>query len=100
MLPILEAVGQVDWDAFTLERLAEGLRDHPGGPDGEKMIWAFERALAVARIDEELLDYPLAAVTCLLAHRHDATPRDVLEAYFRRAVSDELWREKYRRLLT
>jgi hypothetical protein len=49
----------------------------------------------VARIDEELLSYLLAALTCLLARLDDVTPRDVLEAFFRRSISDQEWRDRY-----
>jgi hypothetical protein len=83
-----------DWDEL-LERLACELRSDPGGAEGERMIWAFEQALNVARIDEGLLSHLLAATTCLLARIEDSTPRDVLEAFFRRAVSEEVWRHRY-----
>jgi hypothetical protein len=84
-----------DWDAFDLERLATGLREDPGGPEAEKMIWAFEEALRIARGGAELLPYFLAATTCLLARVEDSSPRDVLEAFFRRSASDQVWRERY-----
>jgi hypothetical protein len=89
-----------DWQDFTLDALAEHLRAHAHGPDAEKMIWAFERALSVARVDEDLLGYLFAATACLIARSEDTTPRDVFEAYFRRSVSDDLWRDHYRSLLT
>ena len=54
-------VPTVDWDNFDPESLFRELRDGLGGPDGEKMIWAFEQALAVARIDPDLLNHHLAA---------------------------------------
>ena len=85
----------VDWDNLELEKLVRELRENVGGPDGEKMVWAFEQALSVARIDPGLLDYVLAAVVCLLAHSTDETPRAVLEAFFRRSISDREWRERY-----
>lgn len=85
----------VDWDNLELEKLVRELRENVGGPDGEKMVWAFEQGLSVARIDPGLLDYVLAAVVCLLAHSTDETPRAVLEAFFRRSVSDREWRERY-----
>jgi len=59
------------------------------------MIFAFEEALRLARADEELLAHLLAATTCLLAHVEGTTPRDVLERFFRRSVSDQVWRERY-----
>ncbi len=85
----------VDWGAFELERLARELREDPGGAEGERMIWAFEEALRVARGGDELLPHFLAAVTCLLARAENTTPRGVLEAFFRRSASDEIWRERY-----
>jgi hypothetical protein len=91
-------VATVDWDDFDFDPLVCELRERVGGPDGEKMIWAFEQAVSVARIDPELLDYMLAAVTCLLARATDRSPRDVLEAFSRRSVSDDEWQERYRGL--
>jgi len=85
----------VDWDGFTLERLATELRDELSGPEAERMIFAFEEALRLARTDEELLPHLLAATTCLLAQVEGTTPRDVLETFFRRSVSDQEWRERY-----
>ena len=63
------------------------------------MIWSFERALDAARIDEYLLDCLLVAAACLIAHTQRVTPRTVLEQYFRRAVPDDEWRERYATLL-
>ena len=85
----------MDWDNLDLEDLVHELRENVGGPDGEKMIWAFEQAIRVARIDPELLEYMLAAVVCLLARSNDVTPRAVLEDFFRRSITDEEWRERY-----
>jgi hypothetical protein len=90
-----EEMTSFDWDAFTLERLATELREDPGGADGERMIWAFEEALRIARAGAELLPHFLAATACLLARAENTTPRDVLEAFFRRSASDEVWRERY-----
>jgi hypothetical protein len=90
----------VDWDSFDLERLMAQVRATRHGPDGERMIWAFEQAIRVARIDEELLGYLLAAVTCLLARADDVTPRDVLDAFFRRSISDDEWRRDLRPLFS
>ncbi len=90
----------IDWDEFDLDRLAECLRERRSAPDAEKTVWAFERALDIARVDAALLDYLLTAVVCLIARAtNDATPRDILEAYFRRAPSDMRWREELRPLL-
>ena len=85
----------VDWDDFDLDVLARALRASRSGPDAERMIWAFEEALRVGRLDPELLSYLLAATTCLLARLDDCSPRDVLEAFFRRSIPDEEWRERY-----
>jgi hypothetical protein len=84
-----------DWDALTLERLTKELREDPGGAEGERMIWAFEEALRIARAGAELLPHFLAATTCLLAQAENATPREVLENFFRRSASDEVWRERF-----
>jgi hypothetical protein len=91
-------VATVDWDDFDFDPLVRELRERVGGPDGEKMIWALEQAVGVARIDPELLEYLLAAVTCLLARATDGSPRDVLETFARRSISDEEWHGRYREL--
>jgi hypothetical protein len=93
-------VVNVDWDEFDLGPLAEELRESVGGPDGEKMVWAFEQALGVARIDPDLLNYLLAAAACLLAHSSDASPRDVLESFARRSIPESEWRDRYARLFS
>ena len=85
----------MDWDAFDLEELAAEIRRTERSADAERAIWAFEEAVRVARIDPELLPHLLAALTCLLARVGDVSPRDVLESYFRRSVTDERWRERY-----
>jgi hypothetical protein len=92
-------VATVDWDDFDFDPLVHELRERVGGPDGEKMIWAFEQAVGVARIDPELLEYVLAAVICLLARATNRSPRDVLEAFARRSVSDDDWRRRYSELI-
>jgi hypothetical protein len=84
-----------DWDEFDLEKLAAELRADPGGAEGERMIWAFEEALRIARAGDDLLPHFLAATTCLLARAEESTPRAVLEGFFRRSASDESWRERY-----
>jgi hypothetical protein len=89
----------VDWDTFGVERLAAELRDKRSGPDAEKMIFAFEEAVRIARIDEDLLDYLLVATCCLLARIDDSSPRDILETFFRRSLTTEEWREHYLPLL-
>jgi hypothetical protein len=88
-------VATIDWDRFEAGALVDELRERVGGADGEKMIWAFEEAVRVARIDEHLLDYMLAAVVCLLARVNDSSPRTVLELFFRRSVPDQEWRDRY-----
>jgi hypothetical protein len=90
----------VDWDAFELEPLASEIRSERPGPDAEKTVWAFEEALRIARLDPDLLQYLLVAVSCLLARAAGGTPRDVFEEYFRRSVSAEEWRERYLPLLS
>jgi hypothetical protein len=86
-------------DELIFEKLADHLRHTPGGSEGEKMVWAFEQALKVAAVDEELLGYLLAATVCLVAADEGSTPRAVLEGFFRRAVSDANWQENYLPLL-
>ena len=84
-----------DWDAFDMEKLASELGEDPGGPEGERMIWAFEEAVRIARAGDDLLPHFLAAATCLLAKAEESTPRTVLEGFFRRSASDETWRDRY-----
>jgi hypothetical protein len=93
-------MASVDWDEFGLEPLREELLQTLRPAEAAKLIWAFEEALRVARLDDEFLDYMLAAVICLRARADGISPRDVLEAYFRRCVSDEEWRARYLELLT
>lgn len=78
-----------------LERLGAELRATLSEPEAEKMLWAFEQAAPFARTDGELLAYLFAAVACLLARHEESSPRDVFEAFFRRSVPDEVWRERY-----
>jgi hypothetical protein len=85
----------VDWESFDLDALAAAVRAGGRGPDAERMIWAFEEALRVARLDPELLSYLLAALTCLLARIEGCSPRDVLETFFRRSIPDDEWRGRY-----
>ncbi len=91
-------MASVDWNSFDLETLSLELRATRGGPDAERMIWAFDESLRIARIDGELLSYLLVACVCLLARADDVSPRDVLEAFFRRSITDEEWRRAYRPL--
>jgi hypothetical protein len=85
----------VDWHSFDLDGLAAAVRAGGRGPDAERMVWAFEEGLRVARLDPELLPYLLAALTCLVARLEACSPRDVLETFFRRAIPDEEWRARY-----
>jgi hypothetical protein len=85
----------VDWDSFDLEEFTRELRGNLSGPDADKLIWAFEHAVEVARTDDDLLSYLVVAIICLLARLDESSPRTVLEAFFRRSVSDEAWRRTY-----
>jgi hypothetical protein len=84
-----------DWHDFDPDELFAELRRDPGGPEGERLVWAFERALGVACVDEGLLEHTLVALVCLLARARGESPRTVLETFFRRAVSDERWQERF-----
>ncbi|HEX7255544.1 MAG TPA: hypothetical protein VF236_06410 [Gaiellaceae bacterium] len=88
-----------NWHELDLTDLHEELRSTLPAPEAEKMIWAFEQALSVARIDGELLLYLLAAAASLVARAEGSSPRAVFEAFFRRSVSDDEWRERFTRLL-
>jgi hypothetical protein len=83
------------WESFDLGRLSDELRATLPASEAEKMVCAFEQAIAVARVDAELLSCLFAAAACLLARIDACTPRAVFEAFFRRAVSDDVWRERY-----
>jgi hypothetical protein len=84
-----------NWHELDLNALREELRRTLPAPEAEKMIWAFEQALSVARIDGDLLRYLLAATASLVARGEESSPRDVFESFFRRSVSDEEWRDRY-----
>ena len=62
-------------------------------------VWAFERALAAAPIDGDLVRHLLVARDCLVAHEEGEMPRAVLERLFRRAVRDREWQEEFAPLL-
>jgi hypothetical protein len=89
-----------NWDEIDPEALYRELRNALPAPEAEKMVWAFEKALGVARIDGDLLRYLLAATASLVARAEGSSPRAVFEAFFRRSVSDEEWRDRYAGLLT
>jgi hypothetical protein len=88
-----------NWDELDLEALHRELRNALPAPEAEKMVWAFEQALGVARIEGDLLRYLLAATASLVARAEGSSPRAVFEAFFRRSVSDEEWRDRYAGLL-
>lgn len=88
-----------DWHELDLQALCRELRATLPPAEAEKMIWSFEQALTVARVDGDLLRYLLAAVASLLAREESSSPRAVFEAFFRRSVSDDEWRERYAELL-
>jgi hypothetical protein len=92
---VRQDVTVVDWDSFDIEEFTRELRGNIDGPDADKLIWAFERAIQVARIDDDLLSYLIVAILCLLARVDESSPRSVLEAFFRRSVSDEDWHRTY-----
>jgi hypothetical protein len=85
----------MDWDAVDPEELFETIRRRGPAADAARTAWAFERSLAVARLDSELLRHLLVASVCLVAYEEGTTPRMVLEQLFRRSVSDTEWRERF-----
>ena len=89
----------VHWDEVEPERLFEAIRARGAPADAERTVWAFERALAVARLDPELLQHLLVATVCLVAYEQGQSPRAVLEQLFRRSVSDAEWRDRFEPLL-
>jgi hypothetical protein len=89
----------VDWHELDLEALAAELRATLPSAEAEKMLWAFEQAVGVARIEGDLLRYLLAATAALIARAEDSSPRMIFEAFFRRSVSDDEWRDRYERLI-
>ena len=93
-------MNQPDWNELDLQALTRELRAALPAAEAEKMIWAFERALAVARIDGDLLRHLLAATASLVARAEGSTPREVFEAFFRRSVTDDEWRDRYAGLLS
>ncbi len=85
----------MNWESFDLEPLTAQLRQSCPAPEAERMVFAFERAVALARIDPELLSHLFAATACLIARVDGVSPRTVFETYFRRSVSDEQWQDVY-----
>jgi hypothetical protein len=88
-----------DWNELDLTALAGQLRRGSRDEDAERMVVAFEHAVALARADEAFLDDLLVAVVCLLSHAEATTPREILEGYFRRAIPDQRWRAELAPLL-
>jgi hypothetical protein len=89
----------IDWHGLDLEKLKLELRSTLPPAEAEKMVWAFEKTLDVARIDADLLRYLLATTASLLARSEGSSPRTVFESFFRRSVSDDDWRERYEGLI-
>jgi hypothetical protein len=90
----------MEWQDVEPERLFDAVRARGAAPDAERTVWAFERALAVARLDPELLRHLLVASVCLVAYEEGKSPRVVLEELFRRSVSDSEWRDRFEPLLS
>jgi hypothetical protein len=99
VLPITNPMKGLDWHELDLQTLAAELRSNLPPAEAERMVWAFDQALAVARIDGDLLRYLLAATASLLARVEESSPRTVFEDFFRRSVSDDEWRERYAGLI-
>jgi hypothetical protein len=92
-------VRPLDWHELDLEALAAELRSTLPPAEAEKMIWAFDQAVGVARIEGDLLRYLLAATAALIARVEDSSPRTIFEAFFRRSISDDEWRDRYAGLI-
>ena len=90
----------MNWDTIETDRLFAAIRERGPTTDAERTVWAFERALAVARLDPELLRHLLVACVCLAAYEQGQPPRALLEQLFRRSVSDAEWRDEFEPLLT
>jgi hypothetical protein len=88
-----------NWSQLDLRALAGELRATLPPAEAERMVWAFDQALAAARIDGELLRCLLAATASLVARAEESSPRAVFEAFFRRSVSDDEWRDRYAGLI-
>lgn len=89
----------MNWDTIDTERLFDAIRAEGTKSDAERTVWAFERGIAVARLEPELLRHLLVACVCLVAYEEKQSPRAVLEQIFRRSVSDAEWRDRFEPLL-
>lgn len=90
----------MDWESFDPSPLFDAIRERGPAPDAEQTVWAFERALQVARADAAFIEHLVVASVSLLALERAETPRTILEQLFRRAVSDREWRERYEQFAT
>ena len=90
----------MDWHEVDPTPLFETVREQTSPSEGERMVWALERVLSGARIDEGLLDHLAVAAVCALAYRDGESPRSVLDRLFRRSIADEHWHSDYASLLT
>jgi len=88
----------MDWLRVDFEGLVDELHATNAPGDAERMVRAFEELLQLVRVDRELLPSLLAAAVSLTASAEGSSPRTVLEQWFRRSVTDEVWRERYRPL--
>ena len=89
----------MDWHELDATALFQTIREQAPPADAERMVWAFEQVLDVARVDPALLDHLAAAAVCTVGYRDGETPRGVSENLFRRAISDERWQSDYASLL-
>lgn len=85
----------MEWNDVDPTAVFEAIRDRGPGPEAERTVWAFERALAVARVDAGLLWHLLAATVSLVAVEEGQTPRGILEQTFRRSIGDAEWQERF-----
>ena len=88
----------MNWADVDLEGLADELHESNAPADAERLVRAFEEVLRLVCVDRELLPSLLAAAVSLSAYVEDSSPRTVLEQWFRRSVSDDVWHERYRPL--
>jgi hypothetical protein len=89
----------MDWHTVDPTPLFEAIRERGPASDAERAVWAFERAIAIARMDSELLAHLFVACVCLRAYEENESPRAILEQTFRRSVSDREWRERFAPLI-